>query len=50
MPQSNLTAYYLTPAARSDLEEIWLYSVAQWSVDQANRYIRRNFRVAPSDA
>ncbi len=38
MPRSNL-ATYLTPAARNDLEEIWLYSVAQWSVDQANRYM-----------
>lgn len=27
-----------TPLARSDLEEIWRYTVGQWSADQADRY------------
>jgi len=30
----------LSPAARSDLDEIWTYSVEHWGVDRADRYIR----------
>ena len=30
--------YRLTPRAREDLEEIWLYSLTTWSLDQADRY------------
>lgn len=30
----------LTPLAESDLEQIWLYTVEHWSVEQANRYHR----------
>ena len=29
----------LRPRAESDLAEIWLYSVAQWSVSQADLYL-----------
>jgi len=38
MPASDLTAYRLTPAAQSDLEDIWLYTLQQWSIEQADRY------------
>ena len=30
--------YVITKKAVSDLEEIWLYTVEKWSVDQADRY------------
>ena len=29
----------LTPAARRDLSEIWLYTANRWGVDQADDYI-----------
>ncbi|MFD1507945.1 type II toxin-antitoxin system RelE/ParE family toxin [Lacimonas salitolerans] len=38
MPASDLTAYRLTPAAQDDLEDIWLYTLQQWSIKQADRY------------
>lgn len=31
-------AYVITKKAVSDLEEIWLYTVEKWSIDQADRY------------
>ena len=30
--------YHLAPAARADLESIWLYTAERWSPDQADRY------------
>ena len=30
--------YVISKKAVSDLEEIWLYTVEKWSVDQADRY------------
>lgn len=30
--------YQLTPLAEADLEEIWLYTRQEWSLDQANKY------------
>lgn len=39
MAATNLTNYRLTPAAHNDLEDIWHYTVQQWSIEQANRYI-----------
>ena len=30
--------YVISKKALSDLEEIWLYTIEKWSVDQANRY------------
>ncbi|MEQ1676179.1 MAG: type II toxin-antitoxin system RelE/ParE family toxin [Chitinophagaceae bacterium] len=30
--------YTITKKAVSDLEEIWLYTVEKWSVEQADRY------------
>lgn len=30
--------YRLTPSARVDLEEVWDYTVATWSLPQAERY------------
>jgi len=38
MLASSLAAYRLTPAARTDLEDIWLYTAQQWSMMQADRY------------
>jgi toxin ParE1/3/4 len=32
--------YRLSPAARSDLDEIWDYSAERWGANQANTYIR----------
>ncbi|POA16960.1 type II toxin-antitoxin system RelE/ParE family toxin [Pseudomonas sp. FW300-N1A1] len=34
-----MAEYRLTPAAERDLEGIWVYTVQQWDVAQANRYI-----------
>lgn len=31
-------AYRLSPLAESDLEEIWLYTFRQWSLEQADDY------------
>ncbi len=39
MAATNLTNYRLTPAAHNDLEDIWHYTVQQWSIEQANLYI-----------
>ncbi len=33
-------AYRLTPLAESDLEEIWLYTSRNWSLEQADAYHR----------
>ncbi len=31
-------AYRLSPLAESDLEDIWLYTYRQWSLEQADEY------------
>lgn len=31
--------YRLSPMAETDLEEIWLYTLKNWSVEQADTYI-----------
>ena len=33
-----MASYRLSPLAESDLEQIWLYTLNEWSLDQANRY------------
>ena len=38
MTQPEPKCYRLSPAAQDDLEEIWLYSVRNWSSHQADRY------------
>jgi toxin ParE1/3/4 len=35
-----MRGFLLSPAARADLDEIWDYTAARWSLDQAERYIR----------
>jgi len=30
----------LRQLAQNDLEEIWLYSLQEWGIDQADKYIR----------
>jgi len=32
--------YTLRQLAKNDLEEIWLYTLQQWGVEQADKYIR----------
>jgi toxin ParE1/3/4 len=32
--------YTLRKSAENDLEEIWLYTFQNWSIDQADKYIR----------
>ncbi len=34
-----MAEYRLSPAAERDLESIWLYSQAQWGLEQAHHYI-----------
>jgi toxin ParE1/3/4 len=33
--------YRLSPEARADLEDIWLYTAERWSLEQADRYHNR---------
>ncbi len=33
--------YSLTPQAKADLKGIWDYTVDNWGIDQANKYIRK---------
>ncbi len=37
MPNKNRD-YKLSPLAETDLEEIWLYSFENWSLEQADKY------------
>ncbi|MCW0183083.1 MAG: type II toxin-antitoxin system RelE/ParE family toxin [Zavarzinia sp.] len=32
-------AYRLSPRALADLEDIWRYTAATWSIEQADRYV-----------
>jgi Plasmid stabilization system protein len=34
-----MAEYRLTPAAERDLEAIWRYTLKQWGIEQADRYI-----------
>jgi toxin ParE1/3/4 len=36
-----MTAYVLSPRARSDIEEIWDYTAGRWNVRQAEIYVRQ---------
>ncbi len=38
--ESRLRTYRLTPLAATDLEEIWLYTFREWSLEQADEYHR----------
>ncbi len=38
MSANKLLSYRLTPAAQNDLEDIWYYSMQNWSPAQADRY------------
>ena len=38
---TSLPEYRLTPKAKEDLEEIWLYMLETWGVEQANHYIEK---------
>jgi toxin ParE1/3/4 len=39
MSQNSKSQYRLTPAAQTDLEDIWYYTAQKWSIDQADRYL-----------
>ncbi len=34
----NKLSYRLSPLAKQDLEKIWLYTLEEWSVEQADMY------------
>ena len=34
-----MAEYRLSPAAEDDLEAIWTYTVQQWGIEQADRYL-----------
>ncbi|MCW5646172.1 MAG: type II toxin-antitoxin system RelE/ParE family toxin [Sphingopyxis sp.] len=34
-----MTRYLLSPAARRDITDIWLYTADRWGVDQADDYV-----------
>lgn len=34
-----MTRYALSPAARRDITDIWLYTADRWGVDQADDYV-----------
>ena len=36
----SIGTYVIRPLAEADLEGIWLYTVEQWSVQQADKYYR----------
>lgn len=36
-----MTSYALSPAAKRDLADIWLYTADRWGVDQADDYVRQ---------
>jgi len=38
LPQKT-AKYRLAPEAKRDLESIWLYTLEEWGLEQANRYI-----------
>ncbi|CAM3590039.1 type II toxin-antitoxin system RelE/ParE family toxin [Smaragdicoccus niigatensis] len=40
-----MSNYVLSPAAQADLEGIWEYTAQQWSLDQAEQYVRLLQRV-----
>lgn len=35
-----MSAVILSPGAKLDLGEIWDYTLAQWGIDQAEKYVR----------
>lgn len=35
-----MSRYVLSPRARADLDDIWVYSAQSWGTDQAKDYIR----------
>lgn len=41
---ANKMPYRLSPLAEADLEEIWLYTLRQWSLEQADIYHRNIIR------
>ena len=38
---NNPRVHRLTPLAEADLEEIWEYTFREWSLEQADEYLRR---------
>lgn len=45
-----MTSYVLSPKAKQEIAEIWLYTADNWGVDQADRYVHsleRDLEAAP---
>ncbi|MGM0416394.1 MAG: type II toxin-antitoxin system RelE/ParE family toxin [Thermodesulfobacteriota bacterium] len=40
----------LTPKAKSDLSHIWDYTLAEWGIDQAEKYVRELWEAMQSQA
>ncbi|KHQ51604.1 type II toxin-antitoxin system RelE/ParE family toxin [Mameliella alba] len=40
MARTRVSHYRLTPAAEADMTDIWTYTAAAWSADQADLYLR----------
>jgi len=40
MPRNPISEYRLSPAAQGDLNRIWDYTAATWSIAQAEAYVR----------
>jgi len=36
-----IQTYKLLPEAEKDLENIWLYTVSEWGIEQANSYVEK---------
>jgi toxin ParE1/3/4 len=36
-----VSGYVLSPAAQTDIEEIWEYTLTRWGIDQAEVYLRQ---------
>jgi toxin ParE1/3/4 len=39
LQRMKVRSYSISPLAEIDLEEIWVYTVQNWSADQADRYV-----------
>lgn len=39
MPTEECYSLRLTPQAEGDMEEVWLHGAAEWSPEQADRYV-----------
>ena len=45
-----MTQVILSPKAKSDLSDIWDYTLAEWGIDQAEKYVRELWAVMQEQA